>query len=50
VRDKLLPSADEAAALIPDGATVMFGGFIAAGPAADMASIQDDHRENTDYS
>jgi 3-oxoadipate CoA-transferase alpha subunit len=30
MRDKILSSADEAVALIPDGATVMFGGFISA--------------------
>jgi 3-oxoacid CoA-transferase A subunit len=36
VRSKLLSSADEAVALIPDGATIMFGGFISAGVPANL--------------
>ena len=36
MRDKLLPSADAAVALIPDGATVMFGGFISASVPANL--------------
>ena len=36
MQNKLLASADDAVALIPDGATVMFGGFIAAGVPANL--------------
>jgi 3-oxoacid CoA-transferase A subunit len=34
--DKVLPSPDAAAALVPEGATVMFGGFISAGYPANL--------------
>ncbi len=36
MRAKVLPSVDEAVALIPDGATIMFGGFISAGVPANL--------------
>ena len=36
MRDKNLSSVDDAVALVPDGATVMFGGFISAGVPANL--------------